>query len=560
MIGALVQGMYKKSILFEIINSQTNDLLDSFTLTIPPSSIKITQPQRIKRTKTFGGVWEDDYGLDNGKIIISGDTGGVDGRPTYKSKEGVTSRKYDGQEAIYYLYDNIIRYKDSTKITDGNYDKYELRIYDLSSLTDSKMNNMIKYGASVQASSAMGYIISLDEFDISRSKERPLFYNYNIELFIIGHLGTKRGISRQPRPLPKKNMLKLMISQIRSILNFVKGLFAYAKGIMNQINALEGMLTDLQSQMNQFVDEGSSLIISANSSLLNGAGIIAKFPMSLAVDTMKAIDKTIYTVRKTIEDDIDFAKSIESSYDSMMENLYSMSALAYNLVVFGKTRKAQAPGSVTIPFRKSDSNPESLPQTSLTIYGHSTRVISSSTSMEKLANDIYGDPSYAVVIADYNGISDDASLETGDILKLPNVSENMVNDNNFIFDSDLVDENGTDIKLDITTGRIIMSESGDYSTVSGGENLIQSLNLRFSELLGKRVRLSYYGLRTQVGSSFSNSAPLSYLVTNIKDTALQDPRIRNIEDMVLKGAGDSLMISFNLITIDGIKTSFSGVY
>jgi hypothetical protein len=89
--------LYKKSILFEILNKKNpGEIVNAFTLTIPPDSIEIIQSQRITRTKTFGGVFEDDYGLDTAKITISGNTGNQEFRSTFIPGKGA-AQSYTGR-------------------------------------------------------------------------------------------------------------------------------------------------------------------------------------------------------------------------------------------------------------------------------------------------------------------------------------------------------------------------------------------------------------------------------------------------------------------------------
>jgi len=104
--------LYQKSILLEVINLRNpGEIVSAFTLTIPPDQFEVVQSQRITRTKTFGGVFQDDYGLDTAKISISGTTGNNDLRATYIPGKGGALEEYSGKAAIYVLRDRIGRYK-----------------------------------------------------------------------------------------------------------------------------------------------------------------------------------------------------------------------------------------------------------------------------------------------------------------------------------------------------------------------------------------------------------------------------------------------------------------
>ena len=57
-----LESSLSKSWLFEIVDKETKDIIESFTLIMPPQSLTIKEPQRTSITKTFGNVFVDDYG------------------------------------------------------------------------------------------------------------------------------------------------------------------------------------------------------------------------------------------------------------------------------------------------------------------------------------------------------------------------------------------------------------------------------------------------------------------------------------------------------------------
>jgi hypothetical protein len=111
--------------------------------------------------------------------------------------------------------------------------------------------------------------------------------------------------------------------------------------------------------------------------------------------------------------------------------------------------------------------------------------------------------------------------------------------------------------MDPVSGKIVFSESGDFSRISDMKNMVQAYNLRLNESLGKRMRLTTYGIKAGVGSAKNNSASVSYLISNIVDSLKQDPRTKFIYNMKLVGVGDNLQVSFNSETISG-KMSYEG--
>ena len=61
----LYPDVWKNSFLIEILYD--GGATESFTFSMPPKGIEITMSQRTTETKTFGGVFIDDYGIDIGE-------------------------------------------------------------------------------------------------------------------------------------------------------------------------------------------------------------------------------------------------------------------------------------------------------------------------------------------------------------------------------------------------------------------------------------------------------------------------------------------------------------
>jgi hypothetical protein len=169
-----------KSWLFEIVNKDSKEIVESFTLILPPQAYSIKEPQRVSITKTFGNAFIDDYGPDNIQITIKGISGTVHAFPTFQtsgvSKDftdvALTSTNiesdqsnygYTGRTAFYKFRNTIMRYKD----TEG-WENNELRVYDL---------------ADEQA-----YKCILLEFALDRNSDKPLHYPFTISLFVYERL------------------------------------------------------------------------------------------------------------------------------------------------------------------------------------------------------------------------------------------------------------------------------------------------------------------------------------------------------------------------------------
>jgi hypothetical protein len=83
------QDVWTKSFLIEI--NYTDRTPESFTFSLPPEGIEITMPQRVSETKTFGGLFVDDYGAECAKIHFSGTTGNSTVKKIYR---GEKNQKY----------------------------------------------------------------------------------------------------------------------------------------------------------------------------------------------------------------------------------------------------------------------------------------------------------------------------------------------------------------------------------------------------------------------------------------------------------------------------------
>ncbi|MDE1868062.1 MAG: hypothetical protein KGI08_10200, partial [Thaumarchaeota archaeon] len=187
-----------KSWLFEIFDTRKEIVETSFTLVFPPQAIIIKEPQRIALTKTFDNVFVDDYGPDNLEITIQGISGTTGVFPTFNtsgsgmlsstnfSQTGtflqnllpsagdiaiqptVSLQGYNQRSAFYTFRDTIMRYKDS-----GEYEYKELRVYDL---YDSQ-----------------AYKCILVDFTLSRNSKTPIWYPFEIKLFVYARLDDKKA-------------------------------------------------------------------------------------------------------------------------------------------------------------------------------------------------------------------------------------------------------------------------------------------------------------------------------------------------------------------------------
>jgi len=177
--------IWKKSFLLEIVSSgsQPSEL---FTFSLPPQNIETIYPQRVSETKTFGGLFVDDYGSDVAKITLSGNTGNSEIKCIYRGTRG--DLWLSGKEEIYYIRDHIVRYKE-------NYSDAKLYLYNLATVADDQITDK-NYDTATDS-----WEVILKDFKVSQSKDRPFWYAYSIEFTGLRILGkekeaTTAGVTR----------------------------------------------------------------------------------------------------------------------------------------------------------------------------------------------------------------------------------------------------------------------------------------------------------------------------------------------------------------------------
>ena len=539
------QETYRKSLLFEIVNTSAKIVEESFILSIPPETIEIEEPQRVKQTKTYGGVFIDDFGPDTLKITISGHTGGSN---VVKTLINNATREFNGKMTFYQFRNSIMRYKSER----SDYENYEMRLYDLSASDLVAWRKAPIRGSEIIPVHDEGYVVILKKFKMRRSKERPLFYNYTIELEGIRVLGTYAGGVISPITIPSPQSLIINIQKgLRSLDVF----FTKIEATKNKIDSAFDLFDDTSTKIVAFFDRTMDIVV---------------YPLDLTKRLLSSIKKVFDNVQ-AMEDTMLATEGItKKSYLQIVEITKEIMSGAVALVTFGKTPEAS--GNVVIKEITEATKVESLEKRyedltdvesqisdyympvdvtekeSMIVYGYIIVIPDSTTTLESLAMEHFGNADFLTLIAALNNFQGDEDIVIGEPIKIPVLIQGGAPSENYIFSDVINDIYGTDMRLD-ANGNIIVSASGDFAILEGPSNLIQALNLRLNEALGARLRLSVYGIRNAVGGAMSDNAPIPYIITNIKDTIMQDPRVKGVSNMRIRGRGDVLDISFNTETI-----------
>jgi len=233
--------------------------------------------------------------------------------------------------------------------------------------------------------------------------------------------------------------------------------------------------------------------------------------------------------------------------DIVLEYLSEAEDAVNALVALGKEKKANAE---TVVFVDSDGN-----DATAKVYDYRLYTWKTGDTFDGLAYRLLGDADLGTLLAYYNKIAYEDSIETGTKIKIPVLSENASSTENRIYaEPEKQDAYGRDILID-DTGDFAVSDDGDIALCSGKENLSQSIALRLATASTKRIRGSVYGIRSTIGES---AAVESYLVSSIEQTLKAEPRIASVDEISMAGEKDCLHIKIVYTDINGEKGEYSG--
>jgi len=553
---AYYRMLRQKAIVIEIVNKTSGALLRSFVFSLPPESMQISMPQRISVTKTFGGVFVDDYGNDIATINIAGSTGNTQLKEVYITDH---AEYMTGKDEAYYIIDSILQYKRGL----DNYDDYEIWLYDLSSIQDS--------GAGI-APSVFGWKAILKDGSISRSKEKPLFYNYSLSFIGIEPLGTKHYSSSTGGDYNSfLDEIALLMADITANISSLKNILSAYKSLLNYLNVVADDLATLDSDIAEY----SQLIQGAISATLeagNSVFDIINFPQTVAETVLSdaislksaAMDAWDTIVSNYQTSDL---TGWSSTIADLTDQLLGIENDASAIVAYGKSNNAmptalvtnfELPGSVAATVidstsSSSSSNTNTPTYYILLTYGAKPIIATSSTRLDALAMAAYGDPDYDDTVAAYNGIVGDSDISPGDVINIPYLAYTAALASNQVYSSNN-DVLGTDISLD-DTGDLEVAEYCDYVVVEGTPNMGQAVQARLKEDNGTRIRLSNYGIIRRGGGVDVFS--MAILLASIQTTLLDDPRISSVSNMEITLDGTAVYISFDLQLATGGVASYT---
>lgn len=188
------------------------------------------------------------------------------------------------------------------------------------------------------------------------------------------------------------------------------------------------------------------------------------------------------------------------------------------------------------------------------VYSYRTIKTTSSTTLDKLSQEEYGDPSMGAVIAHYNKIQNEHTLPAGTEIKIPVLTQQGQNLNNRIYAiPEMQDNYGRDIALNDKGG--FATAYGDFAVIKGPGNLHQAIGNRLTTASEMRIRVGFYGLRNSIGDTMGLS---SYLMASIERTLKEEPRIARVDDIQFEGKADCLHIHVTYLDINGNQNTYIG--
>jgi len=550
--------LFRKAYLIEFYGREENTPIDVFTFSVPPENEELTYPQRKTETKTFGGLHVDDYGADAVKISLSGSTINQSIKRIYRPGTGISDKWLSGEDEVYYFRNLILEYK-SINFLNANKNA-KIIIYDLSKFTGLR--------------ATLGENTSIEnywqafpgDFKIRRSSDRPFTYKYTFDF-----TGVPYSLSDENRrriiPMGSSTLRAVqgVLNGIKTALNFIYGVEAWVDDAMNYVRQANNLLNVLGSAMarsagainNIMGSVGGSLAgsIQGVASVVDGVNSIVSLPrtiqlkaFSIGIDLQNAANRLAKSTNALTSN---FREVFEAEgYEIPQEVLdqYAMNNEEFKDVANTMLNTAENHANELAVYAKSSEIPDisggnpdpitGIPQILLS-YGHTSIMIKDTDNFESLAVEYLGSPDRAIDIAAFNGVASLSDLKPGDVIRIPVTTRTTKMSNNLIFSRrEERDNYGRDILLS-DDGFIMTSNIGDYELSRGAQNLTQAVLLRLRESRAKRIRIIAYGIRSNVSDP---TAGIAYILSSIRQTVSNDPRVANVDEIWFKGKGDYLDI------------------
>jgi phage baseplate assembly protein W len=243
-------------------------VVDQVTLKINPQTYRFMEPTRQGVTQTVSGAWVDWYGLGLPKINLAGTTGWKPDRMKLATatsgfallQAGITSRAQDLAKTV-----NILNKNDPNAPT-GLQDFIYLRnrIFRTYATLLQKVN--LKHDQKIQDQVQLQFfawdtedfcVVLIDQFELNRSIARPMLYDYNIQMTVIGYVGDRAGawtdfLSKIDNP---KAGLTGILGSIQAANAWMKGIQATVRNASLAVSEAIGSITAQIDAVSQGIEE-----------------------------------------------------------------------------------------------------------------------------------------------------------------------------------------------------------------------------------------------------------------------------------------------------------------
>lgn len=563
----LNSNLWKKAYLIEFLSD--HKLKDAFTFSVPPESEEFTFPQRRGDTKTFGGGVIADYGNDFVQINLSGSTINQELKLIYKSENGTA--EMTGEQEAFYLR-NLLRTYGSRE----NLQNKEVYLYALNG------------GNSISSDNPKWWKIYVGELAITRNKDKPFCYNYKLTAIGAPEVTSKfeKTIDKDrdrkfPRLGNKVDSFKNAVVQIVTKMNEVADQFeALGADYLSELSGYIGTLHQCIDLFNGAVGRYAAIFAGkiyaisefAIDTVMLGDKVLSsatRYYPTLVADVWNSCLNLVSTARSLYKycasiDERYFSESswqsIKELFDDSVDDIDiadTYSTLGYEEISLASetmrltSKNLNDVGFAVIPGGMNEDD------RLVTTYGYKVVSLSDAeTNWDQLANDYYGDPSLASVVATYNNLPTDKPLKAGQSVLIPNLNyaESTSAENEVYNSPDVKDNYGKDILINNNDFGVY---NGDIAIVDGVSNLEQALLNRYSTLVGARIRLEAYGIKASIGDALNATSAL--IQASVHQTTVEDPRVDSVEDIKFVGERDSLTVSVIYIDKNGAKRNFGGI-
>ena len=526
-----------------IENPNGGTLVMDVHLPYPPERETRNYPQRSVVTPTVGGSAKWDFGMDNPKITLEGNTGApnrlyvtnalaqffeetADGTPGGNNNISVLN----GSEIYDFLKNNLARWRERAGIND-NLEKSNQFVMTL----EDRYNNE-------------RYTVNMGQIDFTREKERALWFKYRIPFTVLGIQTSGQSIEVKK----KENRLNSFVRKINKAADFLEGAGDDSKQFISR--NLSGAKGFLNSVNNIFVSTNS--IVSAVRQSARDAASPADFFLKVGRSALSLVRNANTETKQVIEDYKELADDFKDFFYIELRNVqFNLEQMEYVYRKIPKETDVEIPdisqGEGTGMGSQKSPAPFEIEETTDRITVRTQNLsqailytVKQSDTLEGIAFRFYGDINKWFDIAQVNKVSK-TDLKPGTVLTLPDLNTSLSGID--VVTADRLDRLGADI--DARGGDFNITPGGDFGVIRGRINTIESIARRITTAKGIIFRHPEYGLEPDL-KGLPSVVAFSIISSRIEDEVRQDPRV--ISAVILDLALDRSKIQGELkVTLPG---------